>query len=203
MPPNMPEVLRVIKPPGPKWFHIAVAIAGAVYLAAIFAGSAGSALPEQTLPRPLLYFTQVACLFPQAATHSIEYRVTAYSCRDRRFRELDYRTYFPIHPDDKENRYQRLAHFHRRNLRVMQALDEHLGERHNARVVRGESPGDGIDGPIGGIMVMSLRIPFQEPGGRVGRYAHVPLAKIPPEWRKYWYTTRIKQREARCAVETR
>jgi hypothetical protein len=174
-----------------------------VYLVAIFLGSSGSSIPEKSLPRPLLYFTQVACLFPGAATHSIEYRAAAYSCRERRFQDLDYRTYFPLHPDDKENRYHRAAHFYRNNRRVMLALDEHLVEKHNTRVERGESPADGIEGPIGGILVMSLRIPLPEPGTQVDRFKRTPLTEVPREWRKRWYRTPRSRRDERCAVEDR
>jgi hypothetical protein len=197
----MPGAPHVIRPSGPKWFRRAIGIAGALYLAAIFLGSAGSSVPQKTLPRPLLYFTQVACLFPRASTHSIEYRVAAYSCSERRFRELDHREYFPMHPDDKENRYHRLAHFYRRDRTVMHALDDHLVERHNARALRGEPTDDGIDGPIGGILVMSLRIPLPEPGARVHRYTRTPFDDVPPEWHKRWYSTPRSRLEERCDAE--
>lgn len=176
-------------------------IAGGAYLVAIFLGSAGSSVPREVLPRPLLYFTQVACLFPRAATHSIDYRVAAYSCRERRFLELDYRRYFPLHPDDKENRYHRLAYFYRRNRNVMRALDDHIVERHNEATLRGESPDDEIEGTIGGILVMSLRIPLPEPGIRVDRYTRTPLADAPREWRKRWYRTPRSLRLERCGAE--
>lgn len=194
------EAQQVVRPPGPRWLRLAAGTAGAAYLAAVFLGSAGSSLPREILARPLLYFTQIACLFPQAAVNTIEYRVQAYSCRERRFRELDHRAYFPIHPDDKENRYHRLAHFYRRDRRVMQALDEHLVDRHNLRVERHESSGDGVDGPIGGIRVMSLRIPLPEPGTRTDRYARVPLADLPREWRKHWYETPRDRLDTRCVA---
>lgn len=199
----MLDASHVIRPPGPKWFRLALGIAGGVYLVAIFLGSAGSSVPEKSLPRPLLYFTQVACLFPRAATHSIDYRAVAWSCRKQRFQELDYRAYFPLRPDDKENRYHRVAHFYRNNRRVMQALDAHLVEKHNAKVEQGESPGDGIEGPIGGILVMSLRIPLPEPGTQVDRFTSTPLTEVPREWRKSWYRTPRSLRDERCAEENR
>jgi hypothetical protein len=198
----MHDAPHIIRPPGPKWLRLAVGIAGSVYLVAIFLGSAGSSVPAKSLPRPLLYFTQVACLFPRAATHTIEYRAAAYSCRERSFQELDYRTYFPLRPDDKENRYHRVARFYRNNRRVMQALDEHLVEKHNARVERGESPDDGIEGPIGGILVMSLRIPLPEPGTQVDRFRRTQLTEVPVEWRKSWYRTPRSRRDERCAGKT-
>ena len=199
----MNDTSHLIRPPGPKWFRIAVGVAGGVYLLAIFLGSAGFSAPKKFLPRPLLYFTQVACLFPRAATHSIEYRAAGYSCQKRAFGELDYREYFPMHRDNKENRYHRVAHFYRNNRQVMQALDEYLVKEHNDRVHSGDSPGDGIEGRIGGILVISLRIPLPEPGTQVERFKHAPLADLPPEWHKRWYRTPRSRRQARCAEDDR
>ena len=47
-----------------------LALQGAIWL-----GAVGTGLPERALPRPLLFFTQVAELFPNAALDSIEWRV--------------------------------------------------------------------------------------------------------------------------------
>jgi hypothetical protein len=193
----------VARGPGSPTFRAALGVVGALYLVAIFLGSSGSSLPRELLPRPALYFSQVACLFPRAATHSIEYRAAAFSCEERRDREIDARVYFPMRPDDKENRFHRLGHFHRRDPRVMSALDEHLVREHNARVLEGSSPGDWIEGPIGGIALMSLRIPLPAPGDEVPRYAPVGYREVPAEWRKYWYRTGRPQIEARCAEAAR
>jgi hypothetical protein len=190
---------QVVRGPGPRWFRLGLGAVAGVYLMTIILGSAGSSFPGDVLPRSLRYLTQIACLFPRAATHTIEYHAVAYSCRDQRFRELDHRRYFPIHPDDKENRFERLVYFYRRNTRVMEALDEHLVERHNALVARGEDPGDGIEGPIGGILVMSLRIPLPEGSSAVERYQRKPASEQPREWRKRWYRTPRDRRVERCA----
>jgi hypothetical protein len=103
-----------------------------------------------------------------------------------------------LHPDDKENRFQRLGHFYRKNRIAMKALEDHLTRRHNHHVARGQNPDDGINGPIGGIMLMSLRIPLPEPGARFERYTRKPLVEIPREWRKHWYVTPLSRRRARC-----
>ena len=198
----MLDPAHVIRSPGPRWLRLAVGFAGGVYLAAIFLGSAGSSLPQKHLPRPLLFFTQVACLFPRAATYSIEYRATGFACDEQRYRELDYRKHFPIHADDKESRYHRVGHFYRKNAQVMKALEDYLVERHNALARGDQSAGDGIDGPIGGIQVVMLRIPFPEPGDRIERYARTPLADVPREWRKIWYLTPRSRRAERCAEAT-
>lgn len=173
-------------------------VVGAVYLMAIFLGSAGSSLPDDLLPRPFRYFTQVACLFPNAARFSVEYRVSAFSCSDGQFVEFDHRPHFPMRPDDKENRFHRVGHFYRRNNQVMTALEDYLVERHNATVASGRSSGDGVDGPIGGILVMSLRIPLPEPGARADRFRSRPLAEVPRDWKKYWHITPADRRQQRC-----
>ena len=189
----------VARSPGPTWFRRVTGTAGAVYLAAILVGSAGSSLPDKLLPRPVRYFSQVACLFPHAATHSIDYRASAYSCDKRQFQEIDHRPYFPIRPDDKENRFYRLGHFYRQNRPVMQALEEYLVGAHNAQIRLGKDPGDGVDGQIGGIRLTSLRIELPAPGTRVERYTARPLDDYPSEWRKHWYWTPRARCTERCS----
>lgn len=189
---------HVVRGPGPTWFRRVLTCAAALYIAAVVARNAGCSTPDSVLPKPALYLTQIACLFPHASVYSIDYRVSGYSCHEGRYRELDYRTYFPIHPDDKENRFQRVGHFYRSHPVVMKALDEYLVERHNQRVATGGGAGDGIDGPIGSILVQSLRIPFPEPGTRIERYEAKPLSEIPRDWRKAWYATPSQLRSARC-----
>ena len=176
---HMADDSSVVRPAGPRWFRRVVAIAGTVYLAAMFLGSAGSALPEKTLPRSVLYFTQVACLFPRAVTHSIGYRVLGFSCRDRRFTELDERVFFPIRADDKESRFHRLGHFYRGDRRALRALDDYLVDQHNVMIDRGLEPGDGASGRIGGIMLMTFAIPVPEPGTPAERYTRTPLVYVP------------------------
>jgi hypothetical protein len=194
---------RIVTGPGSPTFRAALGVVGAVYLAAIFLVSAGSSVPRETLPRPALYFTQIACLFPKAATHVIEYRIAAHACDEHRDRELDTRVYFPMRPDDKENRFHRLGHFHRSDSRVMRALDEHLVDKHNARVRDGVSSRDGIEGPIGGIALLSLRIPLPSPGDEVPRYEPAAYLDVPPDWRRFWYRSRKADIDARCAEAAR
>ena len=195
------DQLQVAKPPGPQWLHrLLVAVAGC-YLAAIFLGSLGSSLPRDLLPRSFLYFTQVACLFPHAATHTIEYRAAGFSCKEGKFQELDDREYFPIHADDKESRFHRVGHFYRSNHTVMAALDRHLVQRHNEHVERGNEATDGIEGRIGGILVMSLRIPLPAPGTVAPRFTRTPLLEIPRDWRKAWYRTPETRRREVCGIQ--
>ncbi len=55
------------------------------------------------VPRPALFFCQIAALFPHAATYSIEYRAQGHTCNSRVV-QLDLRPYFPIPADDKGTR---------------------------------------------------------------------------------------------------
>src|SRR5580700_8538445 len=141
--------------------RLALGAVATAYLAGVWLDGVGSTLPSHFLPRVPNYFLQIAALFPNAATMSIDYRAEAYVCADRKWEELDTRPYFPIDPDDKENRFQRVMHFFRAHRPTMQALDGYLVASHN-----GGAHADGIpsDRPIGGIRVQSLRIPLPKPG---------------------------------------
>jgi len=150
---------------------------GGFYIAAMFLEGAGTPL-HHVLPRPLLFFCQISALFPHAATHSIEYRAQGYTCGNRVV-EIDLRPYFPIHADDKENRFDRAMFFYRQDRTVMQALEAFVMREHN------RSDPD----KIGGVSFMSLRIPLPAPGSSFPRYRRLPLADYPAEYRRVWYHT--------------
>jgi hypothetical protein len=171
----------------------AATIAAGLYLASLFLSGAGSKLPRNALPATALYFVQTTCLFPHAARMVIDYRLEGWQCAEQRFVELDVRPHFPIHADDKESRFQRLGYFHRRNRPVMQALEQYVVERENAR-----TPGH----PLGGIRLSSLRLPFPELGDAVPRFRRLPLEEHAPDRIKHWYYTPRSRRTERCtAVE--
>jgi hypothetical protein len=162
-----------------RWLAVA-------YLTGVWLDGAGSTLPGQVLPRVANYFLQVSALFPYSATASIDYRAEAWVCSDRTWQELDTRPYFPLDPDDKENRFQRVMHFFRENEPTMRALDEYLVTGHGV----GRGP-DGIaqDRAIGGVRLCSLRIPIPKPGDPIEPVRHRPLSDYPHEERHYFYHT--------------
>src|SRR5262245_29019747 len=106
---------RAIADPGPRWWRRLTLAAATVYLASIWLDAARTGVPDRVLPRPVRFFTQVACLFPYAAQNAIEFRAAAFGCDERRFSELDVRPFFPIHADDKENRFDRAMFFYHRH----------------------------------------------------------------------------------------
>jgi hypothetical protein len=182
---------RVLAEPwtSPRFRRVLTVVAG-IYALFVWMDAAGLNLPDRILPLPLRFFMQEAALFPDAARDSIEYRAEGYLCGAARFEEIDVRPYFPIQRDDKESRFYRAMFFHRRQKKVLEALDQFIVTQHNR--VHPEAR-------IGGVMLLSLRIPIPEPGTPEPRYQRLPLADYPQEVeRKYWYVTPSSERTQRC-----
>jgi len=170
--------------------RIVTVLAGA-YALLVWLEGAGLKLADAILPRPLRFFVQEAELFPHAARDVIEWRAEAWWCDLGRFEELDVRPFFPIRRDDKESRFYRAMFFHYRQRHVLEAMDAYLVREQNRA-----HP----DRPIGGVMLLSLRIPIPPAGAAAPRYQRLPLADYPQEvQRKYWYVTGSAEREQRCA----
>jgi hypothetical protein len=69
----------------------------------------------------------------------------------------------------------------------MRALDDYL-----------VTANDRVNPPIGGVLLMSLRIPTPAPGEPTEPYHRRALAEYGPEVRKYWYRTPTSLRRVRC-----
>jgi hypothetical protein len=175
--------------------RVALRVLAGAYLLGVWLDGSGSGIPASILPRTANYFVQVAALFPWAATASIDYRAEGFICGEGAWMELDTRPYFPIDPDDKENRFNRVMHFFRENRTTMTALDSYLVDNHNS--ARHE---DGIprDHAIGGVRLLSLRIPIPSPGDRLERVSRQPLSSYPKEQRKAFYHTPRSKLAERC-----
>jgi hypothetical protein len=176
--PPKPPPLRVELGARPHWLRRLLVVVGGFYVAAMFFEGSGLMQLHRLVPRPFLFFCQIASLFPHAATHSIEYRAQGYTCNNRVV-ELDLRPYFPIHADDKENRFDRAMFFYRQERTVMRALEAYVMREHN----RADPD------KIGGVSFLSLRIPLPPPGQPYPRYERKPLSDYPAEYRKVWYVT--------------
>jgi hypothetical protein len=175
---------------GPAGLRRAGMVLGAVYILSIWLGAAGTGLPERVLPRPLLFFTQAAELFPNASVDSIEWRVRGWLCDRGAFEEIDVRPLFPIHQDDKESRFERAMFFHHRQRSVLAALDRYITDAQNRT-----RPGQ----RIGGVILLSLRIPIPPLGQPGPQRRWMPLVEYPPDVeRRYWYTTPVEARTSRC-----
>jgi hypothetical protein len=175
----------------PRWARRTLVAVAAVYLTGVFFEGIGKTFLQGLLYRPFIYFAQIAALFPHAATHSIEYRVEGYGC-DGHVSEIDIRPYFPIHADDKESRFERAMHFYKEYRPTLTVLDQYIVERHN----RDHDP------KIGGVILMSLRIPIPGAGAAFPRYERTPLASHPKEERKVWYKTPRELVLERCGGGT-
>jgi hypothetical protein len=177
--------------------RVALRALAAAYLAGVWLDGAGTGIAARVLPRPANYFLQVAALFPTAAVASIDYRAEAFVCGDSTWIELDTRPYFPIDSNDKENRFNRVMHFFRENRTTLNALDAYLVGRHNSGRFE-----DGIprDRSIGGVRLLSLRIPLPAPGDRLQRASRSPLSYYPEEQRKVFYHTPRSKLAERCGT---
>jgi len=177
----------------PKWLRRVVAVAGAAYVLAVWLEGVGARWVDHVLPAPLRMFAQVAELFPNALPYSIEWRARGSRCDSGRLEELDVRPFFPIHRDDKESRFDRAMFFYHRQGRVLEALDSYLTSAQNRL-----HP----DERIGGIMLLSLRVPIPPLGTPGPRHERIPIASFPASVsRQYWYTTGVEARQRRCAEE--
>ncbi len=172
--------------PGPWGFRIGLALLAGVYYALLLHRPG-----EVTWLRPVVFFTEATSLFPRASVYAIEWRLEVWAC-GRSWEPIDPRPYFPIQPDDKESRLQRLGYFYERNRTVLQALDAYISARHATGV------DDGSPGPIGGIRLFKVVRPFPAPGEPVERYHFDPLGPVPPEQRRDLYYTPTSERKRRC-----
>lgn len=167
-----------------------VIVAAALFLVTVWLDGVGSNWPQKLMPRPWVYFAQVAALFPHAAEVAIDYRAEGWSCADKKWVEVDVRPYFLIERDTKENRFERVLYFYRKDRKVMRELEEYVVKRHNAA----SAP------RIGGTRFLSLRIPFPPPGAKAVKWEHKPLASYPKEQRHDWYWTPKAKRIERCGT---
>ena len=175
--------------PGSPRFRRILAVVAALYLAGIWLEVAGAPL-QKLVPRPILYFMQVAKLFPHAVPMATEFRAEAYSCADRVYREIDVRPFFPIRANDKENRFERAMFFYRHQPLVMRALDDYI-----------VASADAAGTAVGGVRFLSVRIPIPPPGQMTEPYTRKALHDYPAEYRKAWYQTPGAVRRARCHEE--
>jgi hypothetical protein len=174
----------------------ALRLLAALYLAGVWLEGVGWGAPlHAALPQWLEFFTQVSALFPHAAQYSIDYRAEGYVCDTGEWQEIDTRPYFPIDENDKENRFARVMFFYRKQKAVLNSVDRFLVDRHN-----GATADDGIPSArkIGGVRLLSLRIPLPEIGAPLVRVHRVPLADIPENERKTWFTTPSQRITLRC-----
>jgi len=167
---------------GPPALRKALAIVAALYFAALVKSP-----PQLPGLHAVTFFTEATCLFPNASTYAIEFRIETWSCRAAAWRPFDPRPLFPIDASNKESRFQRIAYFYQRNRTVMRALD--------AWIVQRASDAD----RAGGIRLTKQLRALPEPGQPVARYEPHPLDPIPDDERRLVYQTLARERTTRCA----
>lgn len=166
----------------PGWAEFVLAILGVFYLVFLVVGQTKKDPFGPHLPALVRHFLEAPGLFPNAAEVIIDYRLEAWSCRDKAFAEVDTRPYFPMRPDDKENRFFRLASFYRSSPKVLGAFDDWFSKQNGS----------------GGIRLYSLRLPLPS-AGQIEPFVRRPLAELPASVKKLWYQTTVTERDRRCA----
>jgi hypothetical protein len=175
--------------------RVALVALATAYLVTVWFDGIRSGWPAKLLPRPWLYFAQIAALFKHAGIKAIDYRAEGWLCTEGRWEEIDVRPFFRIDRDNKENRFHRTLQFYRRERTVMRALDDYVVERHNATRPTA----------IGGVRFLSLRLPYPAPGERITPYERKPLTTYEndSEVRRDWYWTPASRRAACCGQPPR
>jgi hypothetical protein len=178
--------LTIAAGPGPRWLRRGLAGLAALYYLALFHHPVAAGWL-----RPAVFFTEATSLFPRASAFAIEYRLEVWRCGGH-WEPIDPRPYFPIQPDDKESRLQRLGYFYERSHTVLRALDAYISTHHAA------GADDGVVGRIGGVRLFKVVRPFPPPGEPVERYRFAPLAPVPAAQRRDIYYTPGSERKRRC-----
>jgi hypothetical protein len=170
----------------------------ALYLAGIFLQGVGCDVPKRLAPKALLFFLDVAALFPDADGYILEYRAEGFLCAEGRWAELDPRPYFPMNANNKESRFQRALFLYPREKRTFRALEAYLLAKHGSG-----SEEDGIEPArkLGGIRFLALREPIPEVGTQVRRFTWRPLATYPHAQRHTRYQPSTAVVAARCGNE--
>lgn len=159
------------------------------YFAMWLAGGLGSH-PIRFIPEWLLFFTRSACLFPGAATESVDYYAEGWDCGRGRWVEIDHRPYFPIIISGRETRFDRIVHLFRYNQKVLADLRVFLVQRWNL---------DHLDQPIADVRLLSLRTPVPPPGGTIVPYERKALDSAPSSKHKLWSKpVPLAVRQQRC-----
>jgi hypothetical protein len=174
-------------PPGSPFVRRSLVVIAALFLLAVFSEGVWPAGLTRIVYQPILLFCQMAALFPKAATHSIEYRAQGYTCSGP-VKEIDLRPYFPIHADDKENRFSRAMHFVRGEPTAMDALEAYVMREYNR---------DATD-KIGGVSFIGLYVPIPALGTPFSRNTRLPLSDFPKEVRHVIHVTPHETVLRRC-----
>lgn len=177
---------------GGKTVRILLLATALLYFTVLLLDRFNRTLANAIFPTVVVFFAQISGLFPTSVTTSIDYRAEGWLCREHRYVELDMDPLFPMLADNKENRFHRVMHFFRQERTVLRALDTFIVAR--SPTIQTTS---GLD-RIGGVRLLSLRIPLPKSRIEVERFRRLPLSEYPREYRKHWYWTPRSIRDQRC-----
>jgi hypothetical protein len=184
--PKEREKIRVKDSPGPPWLRRILVVLGGLYVAAVLCEAVGIQL-HLLVYRPVLYFCQIAKLFPGATRYVFEHRAQGTTCNGREV-EIDVRHFFPIHANDKESRFDRAIFFYRTDRPTMQALEGYIRREYNKSELE----------KVAGVTLTRVEIPIPLPGSAFARFERKPLSDYPESQRQVFYHTPKRVIEERC-----
>lgn len=178
---------------GPPLLRKLLLLAALGYLLLILLNVTRSGWVYRWIPGPPRYFSQIAALFPSSKINDVEYRAEGWDCQEGLFLEIDTRPFFPIHADNKENRFSRAMHLFRHHNRVKSRLAAYVAARHNARIADNPSvAAEGEPGRVGGVRLVVGLTPIPPVSAGAKRYRRLPLSVFPWEQRRIWYEPSAK-----------
>ena len=142
--------ITVAPSPGPPLLRLALTIASALYIGAVFIEGAGGHL-DRLVARPSSSSANRRALSARRhPPHRIPGRGPPLPRSGRRGRRT---SLFPIHADDKESRFDRALHFYRSDCPTMEALESYVRSGYNRQASE----------KIAGVVFLSLRVPIPQP----------------------------------------
>ncbi len=180
-------------------FRNALVFISLAYFFFMILGEFKSGLAYRLLPSPLLFFTQIAGLFPSAKVIDVEFRAEGWSCNEKIFYEIDTSKLFPIQAGNKENRFQRVLYFYGHNHKIMSKLDQFLTQNYNHSLRDQSALGYGVTtGRIGGVRLVAITTPIPRPEIGIQCYRIQPLSDFPFDHKKVLYESSSKRIWENC-----
>jgi len=194
-------MLQIQKNWGPVWFRKCLIGISLLFFFLMILNELRIDLAYRFVPGPILFFSEIAGLFPNAKDQDVEFRAEGWACQEGRYVEMDLKNFFPIQADNKENRFQRAMYFYHRQQKVLQALGQYLTALQNKWVQVHEHPSKNFDselGKIGGVRLLSVTTPIPTLDQGVERFHWQSLDAFPFEHVKTWYESPSKAIWERC-----
>ncbi len=189
----------IVKGPGPRLFRRLLVGAATTYFCVIFLEICKPNLAYAWVPGPLLYFSQIAALFPLAKSRDMDYRAEGWNCEAARYEEIDLRPIFSIQAENKENRFARAMYFYNGSPEILSRLSVFVQDKSNGRATVHPQARDSSDGgrladehpkallKYGGVRLLGILSSIPQPSQGIKRYHRPELQDVAWEERRIYF----------------